>query len=169
MKLLPRWWRAHFLPIEMVVAVIGTLALVGWAECLSGIIEIDRVLSENRGALYGTVASIFGSLLGFTITATSIVLGFSSSERLRIVRESKHYPTLWKVFGATIRALGLATIVSLVALIFDRDAAPNHYISYFLVFAFLLSCFRISRTVWLLEKIVGLITRPTGDNREEGK
>ena len=169
MKLLPRWWRAHFLPMEMAAAFIATVAFVGWAECLNGMVEIDRVLADNRGALYGTLASIFGSLLGFAITSASIVLGFSSSERLAIVRESKHYPTLWKVFGATIRALGLATIIALVGLVFDRDTAPSRLVSYFLVFSFLLSCLRVARTVWILENIIGLMTRAVGDGREEHK
>lgn len=113
--------------------------------------------------MYGTRASIFGSLLGFTITAASIVLGFSSSPRLRIIRESRHYTTLWKVFGATIRALGLATVLSLVALIFDRDDAPAHTVFYLALFGFFLSCLRIARAVWVLENIISLMATPVGD------
>lgn len=167
MKQLLKWWRRKFLIVELGAVVVGTLVLIAWAECFQGMLEIDRVLSGNRSALYGTLASIFGSLLGFAITAASIVLGFSSSVRLRVVRESRHFPTLWKVFGAAIRALGLATVVSLVGLVVDRDEAPVYFIIYLLVFSFLLSCVRIARTVWVLENIIALMTGPVRSGADE--
>ncbi len=162
MKILPQWWRSNFLVVELAVVAMVAAAFVGWAECLGGVTKIDLILVENRGSLYGTLASIFGSLLGFTITAASIVLGFSSSPRLRIIRESEHYSMLWKVFGATIRALGFATVLSLVGLVFDRDANPSHWVLYLVGFAFLLACMRIARAVWVLDNIIGLIARPPG-------
>jgi len=158
--LLLAWWRSHFIAVELGLCAIAGAAFVGWAQYLDGAAAIDGLLAGNRGPVYGTLASIFGSLLGFTITAASIVLGFSSSPRLRIIRNSRHYSTLWKVFGATIRALGFATVVSLAALIVDRDSNPNHWILYAVVFAILLSCVRIARAIWVLENIIALITHP---------
>ena len=159
MTVLREWWRRFFLHAEFGVAIGGAAAFVVWAERFGGTAGIDLVLQNNRGALYGTLASIFGSLLGFAVTATSIVLGFSSSPSLRIVRESVHYPTLWRVFLATIRTLGFATVVSLVGLVFDRDDAPWHWVLYFVVLAFSLSCLRIARSVWVLERVIGLVTK----------
>ena len=75
------------------------------------------------------------------------------------MRESVHYATLWRVFLATIRTLGFATVVSLVGLVFDRDDAPWHWVLYFVVLAFLLSCLRIARSVWVLERVIGLVTK----------
>ena len=160
MTFLPRWWRSHFLTSELLVAVIGTFAFICWVKFFGGAADVDQMLANNHTALYGTLASIFGSLLGFTITATSIVLAFSISPRLRIVRESEHYPTLWKVFRATIKALALATILSLAGLVFDRDDAPNHCVLFCVMYAFLLSCLRITRAIWVFENIVLLLTNP---------
>jgi len=162
MNVLPAWWRAHFIPVEFGVSAVVTAAFIGWAEWLDGASVIDSLLMGNRGPVYGTLATIFGTLLGFTITAASIVLGFSSSPRLRIVRESTHYATLWRVFGSTIRALALATVVGLIALIVDRDSAPRHWILYVVVFGFVLSSVRIARAIWVLENVIALITRPSG-------
>lgn len=159
------WWGAHFLGVELAAALLGTILFASWSEYWGGAAVIDNVLSGNRGALYGTLASIFGSLLGFAITAASIILGFSSSPRLRLIRDSAHYPTLWKVFSATIKVLGLGTIVSLAGLILDRDSAPTHWIAYLVVFVFLLGCVRIARTIWILENIIGLLTRPGGGTK----
>lgn len=158
MTLLPSWWRTHFLNSELVVAVIGTIAFICWIKVFGGAEDVAVILADNRTALYGTLGSIFGSLLGFTITATSIVLVFSTSPRLRIVRASRHYPTLWKVFRATIRALALTTILSLAGLVFDRDGAPCYWVLFFMTYAFLLSCLRVARVIWVLENIVLLLT-----------
>ena len=166
MTLLPAWWQSHFVSVELALSAIVTAAFVGWAEYLDGAAVIDGFLVGNRGSVYGTLASIFGSLLGFTITAASIVLGFSSSPRLRTIRNSRHYPTLWEVFGATIRALGLSTVISLAALIVDRDTTPNHWVLYAVVFAVLLSSVRIVRTIWVLENIIALITHPSGSKTD---
>jgi len=115
----------------------------------------------NRSAVYGALASIFGSLLGFVITAVSIVIGFTASDRLAIVRESKHYPKLWTSFTHTIKVLGLATLTSLAALIADRDANPQCLMAYVNFFATSLAVMLICRSVWALENVVAIVAKPS--------
>ena len=158
MKLLPKWWRTNFLHVELGLALLCSVTFVAWAQLCGGGIIVEETLKANRGAVYGALASIFGSLLGFAITAVSIVLGFSTTERLAVVRESKHYPTLWKVFTATIRTLGLATVVALSGLILDRDSSPMKWVLYFTVFASILAALRLARCVWVLENVITLVT-----------
>lgn len=143
------------------LAIILGLAFVLWAQICGGGALIEETLKGNRGAIYGALASIYGSLLGFAITAVSIVLGFSTTERLAVVRESKHYPTLWKVFTATIRTLGLATVVALLGLILDRDSSPAKWVLHMTVFATILATLRLSRCVWVLENVISLVTGPS--------
>ena len=164
--MLPGFWKRHFLRTEGAVAIAVTIGFGGWYWWFNGAAATDCVLSGNRAALYGTTASISGSLLGFVITATSIVLGFSASDRLAVVRESAEYPTLWKTFSATIKALALSTIVALLCLLFDRDSAPVPWLVIPLVFAVLLSLLRISRTIWVLENIIALLTKGAGPSRK---
>lgn len=114
-------------------------------------------MAERRGLIYGTFAAIFGSLLGFAIAAESIVLGLSGSEHLQIVRESKHYSTLWQVFRWTIRTLALATVAALAALILDRDKAPCIVYLYVSVFFGLLAAVQLARTIWVLEQVVKVV------------
>lgn len=59
--------------------------------------------------MYGTLASIFGALLGFVITAISIVFGFSSMAQVDVVRGSRHYQTLWRIFLQTTWVMAAAT------------------------------------------------------------
>lgn len=155
-----RFWKRRFLLVEGTVALLVTISFAGWYWGFNGVAPTDALLCGNRAALYGTTASISGSLLGFVITSTSIVLGFSASDRLAVVRESQHYPMLWRTFGATIRALAAATVVALLCLLFDRDSAPVLWLMVPLVFFVLLSVLRLARTIWALEHVVALVTKP---------
>ena len=159
MTLLPKFWRRHFLIVEVVVALVLSAAFAVWYFQHGGADATCKVLEGNRAAIYGAVASIFGSLLGFVITATSVVLGFSTSDKLAIVRESSEYPKLWKTFSSTIRTLALTTLVALVCLLFDKDTAPVQWLVMPLVVTLLVSLVRIMRIIWALEHIIGLVTR----------
>jgi hypothetical protein len=160
MRTLVHWWKVHFLFAEFCVAVLIGVGFAAWVIWFGGASFVAETLRGNRAAIYGTLASIFGSLLGFTITAVSIVLGYAANERLAIVRNSKHYPTLWKVFVAAIRALGIATMVALVALILDRDTAPAYFFLYVCVWSTSLAVLRLMRCLWVFEQVVVLVTGP---------
>jgi hypothetical protein len=157
---LPLLWRQRFLVVEGILAILATVCFAVWYWRFGGAVAVSALLKDNRAALYGTMASIFGSLLGFVITAKSIVLGFSASDRLAVVRESAQYPVLWKTFSATIRTLGGATVVALLCLLIDRDSAPVPWLVVLLVLATALALARIGRTIWVLEHIIMLVTRP---------
>jgi len=69
--------RRHFLLVEALLAAASVaVEFAVWLLQYGGSVVVECPLRENRATLYGTTASIFGSLLGFAITATSIVLGF---------------------------------------------------------------------------------------------
>jgi hypothetical protein len=151
-----QWWRTNFLRAELLLAILITVLIITVCDVVSISCNIP-ILASGRSILYGTLASIFGSLLGFTITAASIVIAFVDSPRLHIVRQSKHYPALWSIFFSTIRTVGLATLAALAGLLLDEGATTHTWILYPVIFTFLLACFRLARTVWALEKVVGLL------------
>ena len=154
-------WKERFLLFEGGIALLVSVGFAVWYWGFGGASATSGLLSGNRAALYGTVASISGSLLGFVITVTSIVIGISASERLAVIRESKQYPMLWRTFIATIRALALSTIIALLCLLLDRDAAPHTWVVIALVLVVLLSLLRLARTIWVLEHIIALRGRKT--------
>lgn len=160
MKFLTQWWKTNFLPLEFWFAVLLSIIFVVWAEAFQGKVIIDNMLDNNRNDVYSALAAIFGSLLGFTITSVSIVLGYSTSERLSIVRESKHYSLMWKVFTSAIKALAAATIVSFLGLVIDRNSDPSYIILYLNVLTAILASFRLARCVWVLDNIIQLVTAP---------
>lgn len=87
MKRALSWWAQNFLWAEFAASVVLTAAFVVWANWFDGQSVIAKTIDGNRAAVYGALASIFGSLLGFAIIAESIVLGLSGSERLAYARQ----------------------------------------------------------------------------------
>jgi len=165
---LPKWWRVHFLRVEMFLSILLTLIFVAVSEYGLMPQEIVSALSGSRSALYATLASIFGSLLGFSITAASVVVTIKDAPRLRIVRESRHHTTLWSVFFSTIRTVGMATVIALAGLLFDQVTSPKPWLFYLMLFAFIHSCLRITRTVWVLEHVVSLASSGNSESASQG-
>lgn len=157
---LRRFWSRHFLLLEWASSVIISLSAIVWMERFGGLTIVNDLLDGSRAAIYGALATIFGSLLGFIITAVSIALGFSTSDRLAIVRDSKYYLQLWGVFISATRCLALATVASVVALVGDRDSAPIRWLTYSVLILSVLAVTRIARCIWVLENIVRIVVTP---------
>ncbi len=171
MTIYPQWWRKHFLLTEFLLGLVITALLMVWERWLGGRLILDHLVRGNRGQIYGTFASIFGSLLGFAITAMSVVLGFSSQSRFAVLRQSHYYKQLWDVFTSTIRYLGVVSVLWLSALFVDRDISPKPWILALSLGASLIGVFGLSRCVWVLERIVQvIITQPesTVTRKHEG-
>lgn len=132
---------------------------MAWVVWLGGSGVVDSILHESRSAVYGALASIFGALLGFVITALSIIIGYSGNERLEFLRKTPHYNTLWEVLLKTIKALSFATGAMIVGLVLDRDSSPNHLIFCICVFTILLSLLRLWRCIWVLENVIRIIIK----------
>jgi len=92
------WYNRNFLVLEFFISVLLTIGFVIWAEVFGGFVVVDNWIFGMRKELYSTIASISGALLGFIITAVSIVIVFVQSEKLELLRKSKDYPTLYRVF-----------------------------------------------------------------------
>lgn len=151
-------WRVRFLLYEGLLSQLLALAFVGLDRyCISA--EVSALLLGNRAAFYGTLASIAGSLLGFVITAVSILLAFDSAPSLKLLRDSEHYGMLWSTYKSGIRAMAVATVVSVAALVLDRDDSPSRASLYLVVAAVSFAVVRLARCLWILEKVIDIVTR----------
>ena len=144
---MPTAWERHFVRNEFLLTTAGVLILAAWATWLGGETAIQSMLTDNRAAFYGAVASIAGALLGFLITTVALLQGIVAAEGFRRLRASDQYPTLWRVFHLAIRVLALACAVSLIALLVDRDAAPVPILFYVVVWAIIESGMLVGRGI----------------------
>src|SRR6266702_6186164 len=139
MSRISRSWNLHFLRYEFILSLLAGIFFMGWVVWFGGSGVVDSILNGSRSAVYGALASIFGSLLGFVITALSIIIGYSANEKFEFLRKTNHYGTLWEVLFKTIKALSVATGAMIVGLVLDRDSSPNHLIFCVCAFTLLLS------------------------------
>ena len=158
---LPGFWRRYFLEVETLIAVLPSIGLAIWLGFFEGMPVVNDLISGNRANIYRTSATIAGTLLGFSITVASLVLNFASSPRLALVRRSRHYPKLWKTFFQTIRCLGGLTIIALVCLTWDKENEPLTWLIIPLLLFLSLSIVRLVRVIWILEQIIGIVSRPS--------
>ena len=164
MTLLPGFWRRHFLFVEATLVVLLTAVFAMWYFLWEGSSVVDGLLKENKGNVYKTAATIAASLLGFSMTATSIIFGLSSHERLELLRESPHYPALWSTLIQTILSLAGLTVITVASLLLDKDFSPVTWsVSWLFVpffFFVSLSSVRLLRTIWLLDRLTRIISKP---------
>ena len=137
--------------------ILGVVAIAIWIEWFGGWCFVEPLLTGNRGPIYSAMASVFGALLGFVLTAVSIVLGFSGMEPMSVVRSSPHYQTLYQIFLRATWALALATLLALLGLVFDRDRNPVTMLLYCNLAASGVASVLVARCVWALERVVLLI------------
>jgi len=89
--------------------------LIGIAVSLISIILFAKVHYEiDTNRLTGnvnTVLGIWGSVLGFIITAESILVGFSGGQRTKEIMESRHYKTVLFTYTFTCLVLLISLII----------------------------------------------------------
>lgn len=153
-----RLWGKHFLGAEATLVIGLTLMAAVCIRAFDGASRVDSIMANNRASVYRSIAAIAGSLLGFSITATSIIVRLSSRKSLTILSESEDYPTLWKTLFQTAYFLGGLTVVSLISLVFGKEEAPIHWFFIFTLMLTGLSVVRVWRTLWIFQGIVRIIT-----------
>jgi hypothetical protein len=150
-------WRRHFLQFELAVVACCTALLTMWTVTYGGQGAMRELMDGRRATIYGTIAGIEASLLGFTIATAAIVLGFTQNQRFELLRRSRHYSTLWNTFTSGIRALACAALATLVALVVDRERHPSTPAMLVCIGFLLLSAVRVARIIWVLERIISII------------
>jgi hypothetical protein len=126
--------RIHKRYFEIVDVVAAGLFFAGfflWGHRWGGETAFLSLLEKNRAAIYQTIAGVYGTIFGFTLTAVSIVLTFANSPRIEILRSSRHWSTLWQVFIRAIRWSAIVAFWALGLLITDTDShqIPSAFIS----------------------------------------
>jgi hypothetical protein len=141
---------AHFLEAELAAAVLITLILYR--------IEVLQYAPKNVETIYIALTAAFGALLGFAITGISVILAFSDSEKLNVLKKSPFYPLVFSVFVSAAKVLGFGFALALVGLLVQAKSKTGMAVAYLAVFATIASAFRLYRCIWVLENIVAIVT-----------
>ena len=101
--------------------IFGVLLIVLWrvASIHSVHRHLYRYLANQRSGLYTTLLTVEATLLGFIVAILTIVLGYAQASRFEIVRESRHWKSL---FGSYTRAMRWSAYAT-VSFLTDRTAS----------------------------------------------
>ena len=161
MKRISEHWERCFLLADALAVSISVIGFGIWFFFYGGEPKVGEFISGNRVNIYRTLATISGTLLGFLITGVSLAISNTTSDKFAILRESRHSSSLWKTFLQAIKFLGLLTVTAFLCLLFDRDKSPSTWLVIPLYLFVALSIVRLLRVIWILEKIVGIVTKPS--------
>lgn len=147
-----------FLVIESLGMVLLAVALYV-LSARGGHVVIATMLRGRRPIIYGACASVLGTLLGFTMTSFSIMIGLVPRPAMKFFRTKypAAYRQLWAVFKSALRALLPATVLAIVALIVDHGSHP--LIPFLVLAMVLVAMVRVARCGWVLASITDLITQ----------
>ena len=96
------------------------------------------------------------TLLGFIITGISILIAFLEAPQMRLIKKSKQYTNLFKIYTSAIKHLGLLTIFSIIGILVD-DPTISVIIFYLVIFFIITSTLRTWRCLWVLEQFIRII------------
>ncbi len=112
---------------------------------------------QNRSIMLATLATIFGALMGFIITAQSIFMSHWHSENLRYIREHKLSNNLISVFPDAIRDCAAATVVSVVSLLWNSNDNLCHGLTLLSLLLAVLASFSVARCFSTFKKTIELL------------
>lgn len=143
-----------------------TVALLAWLPQTS--LAFEAQIDDNRANIYKTTASISGTLLGFSMTISTLVLGHWNSPRLNLIRQNQQRShELWTTLRQATWFLALLAIASVVAMILDKDGAPCKAAMVPFVLMLALTMVRLGRSIWIIQEISRIMAAGTRSDAED--
>jgi len=153
------WVETHYVALETgLVAVLAIEVALGF---VAGSVQpaVEPFLLGRRGIMYATLVTLAGALLGFAITAYTLLVALDVGGRIPPrVRGSNQYPALRAVFHRAVTSLGAVTVAACIAFIFDREGAPAGWAFILVASLSLLALFRLSNLLWVLGGLLNAVS-----------
>lgn len=148
------FWQRQFLFRDTVIALGFALILLAALWVVIPAWVSTTVAKGELDTFTATVATIYGALFGFALAAASILISVANRAELDQVRRSVHYPKLWVTLSQTTASLGFACLVALLLLLAEvSDFLATELFGLF-VLASAYAIARLTRTVWILHKVM---------------
>ena len=154
------WYKRNFIWADVTAAAIVAIAIIAvlWLSSTENIAAVYS--AELRHSLYKTVATITGTLTGFTITATALMLNIWEHKSLALLaRHPTRSKEIRTVLRNTMWSMVLTMLVWMVAMSIDIGETPCRPIASAVIFATTISIARLCETIWLVQSIATIITR----------
>lgn len=159
-----QWYRKHFLAIELGIAILFTMIVAVFAPRCAIVHPLLEGLRQPNSPVYSTIVGLGGTLLGFAMTALTIVLALSSLPHFHLLRDSGQMPVIAQIYRQMIGWLAGMVLWSLIGLVIS---SPGPLPDFFAVIEFgliVMVSLRIYRGVWVLLIMLKLSQSPHRDS-----
>lgn len=146
------------------IAIVATaaVAIVDWH--FYGWTLAACIIHGVRKETYAALATIFGALLGFEITAFSIVVTVTDSVVMRRLHKEGTATDIFNGFMTATAIVGAATATALVAMFVDRDDHPHLWYEYTTLAIAIWATLAIMTSVFLIDEIVRAVVKSHNDD-----
>lgn len=149
------WFRSPFVRGGM-GALLVAAATVAWPDLYNDVFAV-----KHKIGLYGTMVQVFASLLGFVMTAASILVAFHVSidnvVMTALKRNKKAYRMIFTTFIRACWSLGLSAILAFLLMRYDVSGATNRFVAGASAWLYLFTGFLVWSCIHQLGKLIGII------------
>ncbi len=138
--------------LRFAIGAALVLAFVDWK--MFGFTLVTGNLDTVRKETYGAFATIFGALLGFVITAFSIIASLSGTVVMGRLHNEGVDEELFNGIVRAIGIIGLATVLFLGAIFVDTEKHPNIIYEYVLFGVSVWATLAVISVVFIIDSIV---------------
>lgn len=136
----------------LAVGITVALALIDWKYY--GLKLVSNNLDSVRKETYSAIATIFGALLGFVITAFSIIASLSGSKVMGRLHKTGSDAELFDGIVRITGVIGLATVLFLAAIFVDTEAHPRLIYEYTLFGVSVWAALAVVSVVFIIDSVV---------------
>ena len=138
----------------LAMSVLAYFVCPGWYDAV--------VTKEIKPTLYSGLMQTYVALLGFIITATSILIVFHDADNkwMAVLKRNKNYTTIFETFVNACWILGISAIIGLVALLFDKGSKSCFLVSIPIVVCLVTVVIAMYRCIWILRMMIKLMLNP---------
>jgi hypothetical protein len=142
----------------------GAYLLIDWQHHGDTLLAVTE--KGTREALYISLAATCGALLGFAITAITILLTLGGGRRIEWLYEQPRFEYSRVILLGSIHALAFATVVYTALIISDTGNQGQPFLEALAVFTAVLTVFRLHAVIKLLGDLLEIVLKdrrePTG-------
>jgi hypothetical protein len=128
---------------------------------------LASVGKETRSALYISLTTTCGALLGFGITAVTILLALGGGRRVEWLYRDERFAYARKIFLGGIRVLAIATLYFSMLIVADTATRGKTVWETIAAFFVILVILRVARIVRLLGDLLHIAIADRGDSGHE--
>lgn len=130
----------------------GYGALVVWSSHRL----VGHLPPPTRISLYTSLAATSGVLLGFALTAVTVLLALGPGRGLDLLRSQPEFSYTRKVLMGAIYYFAYATIIATALILVDEKHSPVLWLESLAVFVYTMAALRLWSLVWLLDRLLRL-------------